>query len=82
VETVDELKPQVSEVPPESTPSGAATEATTVDPDTSSAPADTKPGALVCEECGVEVDQDRADISKIRCRRILCLEDMRAFLKG
>lgn len=41
-------------------------------------PAPPKKDALVCEECGVEVDQDRADISRIRFRRILCLEDFKA----
>lgn len=36
---------------------------------------------LTCVECGIEVDRDRADLSKIRTRKILCLEDMRAYLK-
>ncbi len=37
-----------------------------------------KEAVLVCEECGVEVDKDRADISRIRFRRVLCLEDFKA----
>jgi hypothetical protein len=71
---VDEMKEQVSELSQASVVNASPQEPTVVEP----AAAEAKTDALVCEECGVEVDRDRADISRIRFRRVLCLEDFKA----